>query len=293
MYWGEKQCNLIVSTAELAVLLAFNSVASLSLRHLRKTTSLSEDDLQTALLALSTAPHAVLAAPALHRGVFRPEDTFTINDMFVPQQQVVHVHATAVVSPQRHQQRSTAHDAFVDLVDAAITRVVKHSPPSASSGIPARDVVELVINMCRTRVPLAADFVSDRIRRLMDDGYVAPSPDGLGLVLVFAAEAVDAAPPALSRAVSVDQSAELMRSNSTPEPGLVRVQSVQQDVALTLALGEPMAVDGTPGFCRSEVVLQQLWSTIAAVASALQVSPSLALLVLSDRRARWDPRCGH
>lgn len=270
------------------MLLAYNRASSRTLRQLLDVTGLADEELQAALLALTAPSHPVLVGPEPPAKLFRPNDVFSINTAFAAPSdgsKLVHVHSTALASSAGDQRPTSmaAHGVFVDLVDASIMRAVK---------VMERDLDEIqryVLDRCAPRVAVSPDFVAERVRRLCGDGLLRTTDHGYAVCLLTDAE--PALPP-LSRVVSVSDAPATVAAE--PEPGLLRVMSVQQDVAFTMSVDQQRTPSSTgaggPDFISSDSALRQLWGAISALAQTLQVSPSLALLVLSDRRARWDPR---
>ena len=290
--------TLAVSTSELSVLMAFNRATALSCRQLQATTGLADADLQAAIRALSTPPHAVLTGPEPRRGRFQPADVFALAALFdAGGRSTIDVHSTAITLPSGQPTTvSTSQDMHADLVDAAIVSFVKQA--NQASG---RAVQQHVVARCAVRVALAPAFVAQRLRRLVSAGLLLV--DSNDIYRVHWPEATpdsDPAPAPLSRTVSVAEPAALSRTVSVADSdadspaALLRVTSVQQPVAYALAGPGPTQArlysDAAPGFEAAGMVLQELRAALGGLGRALAISPSLALLVMSSPRVRWDPR---
>ena len=146
-----KNCELVVSTGQMAVLLALDDVDSATYAELRRVTGLAHFVLERALLALTAPAHPVLKLRAREwtgRASFQDTDTFSVNDAWVPPAPVCWIRSSTLLesAEQASQRLRTLNAQRTVLLDAALVRVAKRvwveQGAAASASLPRR--------LCRT-----------------------------------------------------------------------------------------------------------------------------------------------
>ena len=168
-----------MSTAELSVLMVFNKTVGCTYRCLLKATGLSDSELKSSLLALTTAPHNVLlykSSGGAAKNCFSDLDRFSLNDSFSSHGvKKMTVRSTAVLEDKSAvaARSISIQGAFIDLVDSAIMRFLKRDRT-----VEMRSLQSLVMQHCASRVAISFEVIRERIRRLCRDGLLIISETG-------------------------------------------------------------------------------------------------------------------
>ncbi|KAI8802568.1 Cullin [Cladochytrium replicatum] len=162
---GNKE--LSVSTFQCAVLLLFNSAATLSYQDIKEQTRLEDKELIRVLQSLACGKSRVLAKSPKGRDVNPGTDVFSVNDSF--ENQLFRIKINAIQAKETvEEQQATTEKVFQDRqyqVDAAIVRIMK-TRKTLSHRLLTAELFE------QLKFPIKKEDLKKRVESLLDREYI-------------------------------------------------------------------------------------------------------------------------